>query len=254
VVLRRVQRAFGRAALARRRRQGQGEFGSASGPKNGWATPFVWRNELRTEIVVMAGGAVRSYDRTGKPLWELRELSHNATPTPFAADGLLYIGSSYPGDTFRPVYVVRPGASGDISLKDGETSNQHIAWSHNQMSGAVPSALVYRGYLYTLLDGGFLRCNDAKTGAEIYGRRRIAAQTSGFSASPWAYNGRIFLLSEDGETFVVRAGPEFEVLRRNPLDEMALATPAVVRGSLIVRTASSLFRIHKARGENTNPR
>jgi outer membrane protein assembly factor BamB len=225
--------------------KGRGEFGSASGPKNGWATPFVWQNQLRTEIVVMAGGAVRSYDRTGKPLWELRELSHNATPTPFAVDGLLYIGSSYPGDSFRPVYVIRPGASGDISLKPGETSNQYIAWSHHQMSGAVPSGLVYGGYLYTLLDGGFLRCNDAKTGREIYGRQRIAVGTSGFSASPWAYNGQIFLLSEDGDTFVIQAGPEFKVLRRNSLDEMTLATPAVVRSSLIIRTASSLYRIQK---------
>lgn len=223
--------------------KGRGAFGSASGPQNGWATPFVWEHADRSEIVVMAGGSVRSFDHAGRQLWELRGLSHNATPTPFAADGLLYIGSSYPGDEFRPAYAIRPGATGDISLKDGQTSNQYIAWSQRQLSSAVPSALVYGGYLYTLLDGGFLRCTDAKTGRQVYGRQRIAVDASGFSASPWAYNGRIFALSEDGDTFVIQAGPEFKVLGKNSLNEMALATPAVVRGSVILRTASSLYRI-----------
>lgn len=225
--------------------KGSGEFGTASGPKNGWATPFVWEHHTRTEVVVMTGGSVRSYDTTGRLLWELHGLSHNATPTPFAVEGLLYIGSSYPGDQLRPVYAIRPGATGDISLKGDQTSNAYIAWSHRQLSGAIPSGLIYGGHLYTLLDGGFLRCNDAKTGEEIYGRKRIAVDTSGFSASPWAYNDKIFALSEDGDTFVIAAGPEFRVLRKNSLDEMSLATPAVVRGSLIIRTASSLYRIAK---------
>jgi outer membrane protein assembly factor BamB len=234
--------------------KGRGAFGSDSGPQNGWATPFVWANEVRTEIVVMAGGSVRSYDRAGRALWELRGLSHNATPTPFAADGLLYIGSSYPGDAFRPVYAIRPGGTGDISLKEGQTSNQYIAWSQRQLSSAIPSALVYGGYLYTLLDGGFLRCNDAKTGREVYGRQRIAAETSGFSASPWAYNGKIFALSEDGDTFVIQSGPQFKVLGKNSLNAMTLATPAIVRGSLIVRTASALYRIAGATATKSDSR
>ena len=96
---------------------------------------------------------------------------------------------------------------------------------------------------YTLLDRGFLLCHDARTGKEIYGRQRISADASGFTASPWAYNGKIFVLSEDGDTFVIQAGPEFKVLGKNSLNEMSLATPAVVRGSVILRTQSSLYRI-----------
>ena len=98
-------------------------------------------------------------------------------------------------------------------------------------------------YYYTLLDRGFLLCHDAKTGRQVYGRQRIALDASGFTASPWAYNGKIFLLSEDGDTYVVQAGPEFKLLGKNSLNDMSLATPAVVRGSVIVRTQSKLYRI-----------
>jgi len=102
---------------------------------------------------------------------------------------------------------------------------------------------VYGDYYYTLHDRGFFTANDARTGKEIYGRQRITNDVSGFSASPWAYNGRIFALSEDGDTFVIAAGPEFKVVGRNSLDERTLATPAVVGDSLIIRSAGHLFRI-----------
>jgi len=88
-----------------------------------------------------------------------------------------------------------------------------------------------------------LLCHDAKTGKEIYGRQRVTLETTGFTASPWAYNGKIFALSEDGDTFVMQAGPDFKVLGKNSLGELALATPAIANGSLIVRTASHLYRI-----------
>ena len=98
----------------------------------------------------------------------------------------------------------------------------------------------------TLFDRGFFTSHDAKTGKEIYGRQRVTADASAFTASPWAYNGKIFAMSEDGDTYVIQAGPEFKVLRKNQLNEMALATPAVARGSLFIRTASRLYRITTA--------
>src|SRR5206468_13136201 len=108
-----------------------------------------------------------------------------------------------------------------------------------------PSPLVYGPHYYTLFDRGLLACHEAKTGKEIYGRQRIAADAAGFTASPWAYNGKIFALSEDGDTYVVQAGSEFKLLGKNSLGEMPLATPAVLRGNLILRTQSNLYRIAK---------
>jgi outer membrane protein assembly factor BamB len=208
-----------------------------------WSSPFVWENEVRTEIVTTGMGKVRSYDLDGKLLWELKGMTANTVPTPFAKDGLVYINSGYPGAPVRPVYAIRPGASGDISLKPGETSNQYIVWYQPLLGTYQTTSLAYGGYYYTLLDRGFLLCHDARTGAQIYGRQRISAESSGFSASPWAYNGKIFLLSEDGDTYVVQAGPEFKLLATNSLNEMSLASPAVAHGSLILRTQSKLYRI-----------
>jgi outer membrane protein assembly factor BamB len=211
-----------------------------------WSTPLVWENDLRTEIVTTGTRRVRSYDLDGKLLWELRGMSELTIPSPFASNGLVYISSGYPGGALRPVYAIRPGAAGDISLKAGETSNEYVVWHQPFLGTYNTSALVYRNYYYTLLDRGFLLCHDARTGKQVYGRQRLSVDGSGFTASPWAYNGKIFAMSEDGDTFVVQAGPEYKVLGKNSLDQMPLATPAVLRGSLIMRTQSNLYRIAKA--------
>lgn len=208
-----------------------------------WSTPFVWENELRTEIVTSGLRKVRSYGLDGTLLWELAGMTVNVTPSPFASHGLVFINSGYPGASPRPVYAIKPGASGDISLKPGETSNEFIVWYQPLLGTYNTSSLVYGDLYYTLLDRGFLLCHDVRTGREVYGRQRISPESSGFTASPWAYNGKIFLLSEDGDTFVVAAGPQYKLIGKNSLNEMALATPAVVRGSLIIRTQSRLYRI-----------
>lgn len=210
-----------------------------------WTTPFVWEHALRTEIVTAGSDKTRSYDLSGKLLWELSGMSTIAIPTPFARHGLLFVSSGYVADQLRPTYAIRPGASGDISLKAGETSNAYVAWSQPTAGPYNPTPLGYGDYLYTLHDRGFLTCHDARTGREIYGRQRISAESTGFTSSPWAYNGKIFLLSEDGDTFVIQAGPEFKVIGKNPLGELALATPAVADRSVVIRTASNLYRIAK---------
>ena len=227
-----------------------------------WSTPFVWEHDLRTELVTAGTQGVRSYDLDGELLWELHGMSGLTIPTPFASHGLVYISSGYPGGGLRPVYAVRPGASGDISLFPEDamrrgitsgfpgplTASEDIAWSYPLLGTYNTTAIVYGDIYYTLLDRGFLVAHDARTGEEIYGRRRLEIG-NGFTASPWAYNGKLFLLSEDGETYVVKAGSEFEILHKNPLNEMTLATPAVARGSLFIRTQSKLYRIAKGGGQ-----
>jgi outer membrane protein assembly factor BamB len=211
--------------------------------KSNWATPFVWNNGKRTEIITPGTGRVRSYDLDGKLLWELGGMSSIVIPTPFARHSLLYIASGYVGDQVRPVFAIKPGARGDISLKPGETSSQFIAWHLPQGGPYNPSPLVYGDYYYTLFDRGFLTCHEARTGKEVFGRVRLDPAAAAFTASPWAYNGRVFALSEDGDTFVIRSGPEFQLLGKNALEEMCMATPAIADGSLFIRTATRLYRI-----------
>ncbi len=211
--------------------------------KSNWATPYIWQNAKRTEIITPGTNRVRSYDLDGKLLWEFGGMSSLTIPTPFSKHGLLYVTSGYVGDQKRPTFVIKPGASGDISLKAGETSNEFIAWFYPQLGPYNPSPIVVGDIYYTLLDRGFFSANDAKTGKEIYPRRRISEEIGAYTASPWSYNGKIFILNEDGDAHVIKAGPEFQILGKNTLDEMCMSTPAIARGSLFIRTESKLYRI-----------
>jgi outer membrane protein assembly factor BamB len=213
--------------------------------KSNWATPFVWQNGLRTEIVTPGAVKIRSYDLDGRPLWELGGMSKITVPTPFASDELLYVTSGYVMDRSKPLFAIRPGASGDISLADDETANQYIAWCQKKAGPYNTSPILYDGRVYVLYDRGIMACYNAKTGEEIYGKTRIGSARE-FTSSPWAYQGKIFCLSEAGQTFVIQAADEFTVLDTNDLDELCMATPAIAAGSLFIRTESKLYRIGRA--------
>jgi outer membrane protein assembly factor BamB len=210
-----------------------------------WSTPYIWKNSQRTEIVTPGSDAVRAYDLDGKLLWSLTGMSSITIATPYAEGDLLYISSGYVGDKkHRPIYAIRPGASGDISLAEGETTNAWIAWSQPMSAPYNPTTLVYRDRLYVLYDRGTLSCYDAKTGAPLYEGEKLP-QGAGYTASPWASNGNVFCLNEDGITHVVRAGDSFEVLHSNALtdDDMGMATPALTPDRLLLRTATRLYAI-----------
>jgi len=226
--------------------------------KSNWATPYVWKNEQRTEIVTCGRNRVRSYDLDGKLLWQLDGMSQIVIPTPFSADGLLYVTSGYVLSQKKPLFAIKPGASGDISLdaKKKETSNAHIAWA-NLMSGPYNvSPVLYKDVIYVLYDRGSLSAFDARTGKALYDPPQHRVGTSGhYTASPWAYNDKIFCLSEEGQTLVIQAGgTKPKVVHKNELDELCMASPAIARGSLFIRTESQLYRIaSKSRLAANNP-
>ena len=211
--------------------------------RSNWSTPYVWKNELRTEIVTIGSGKIRSYGLEGELLWELTGTSGLVSLMPVAKHGLLYVGAGY---HYGPLYAIRPGASGDISLPSGETTNEWIVWSQPRGSSIHPCYLISGERLFVLFDAGILICYNATTGETIFPRQRLNTGGGRFYASPWAYNGKIFLLNEDGNTWVVEDGAEFKVLRKNSLEDNAWATPAIARGSLFIRTFSSLYRFQKA--------
>ncbi len=208
--------------------------------RSGWSTPFVWRHALRTEIVAVGPGAVISYDLAGKELWRMSGMSGTPVPTPFAYEGLLYIN----GGRGRPLFAIRPGASGDISLKEGETANEYVVWSQPRGGTYLPSSVAYQGFVYTLTETGILNRYDAKTGKQTY-KTRIDPAASAFTTSPWAYNGKLFCLSEEGQTFVVNTGEEFQLSHVNELDDMAQASPALVNDRLLIRTEHRLYSIRR---------
>jgi len=208
---------------------------------SGWATPFIWQNSLRTEIVTIGRGFVISYDTDGRELWRLKGMTQ-ATPSPVAADGLLYVGSGSQGEASRPLMAIRPGAKGDISLTADQDANEFVVWRQPRFSGYTPSPLVYRDRVYAVNDNGILQVADAKTGKEIY-KARMGGGGQTFSSSPLASQGRIYFLSEDGDAFVLRAGDRYDEIAKSSLGEMSLATPAVDADSLYVRTQTKLYRL-----------
>ncbi len=210
---------------------------------SGWSTPFIWQHPLRTELVVIGRQHAVGYALdSGKELWRLRGLTGQSTPSPVAANGLLYLATGSQGENNRPVFAVRPGASGDITLAKGEESNAFVAWHHPRASAYTPSPLVYRGRMYVVNDNGILTVFDAATGKEIY-KARAGGSGNTFSASPWASDGKVYLLSEDGHTIVIEAGDKYVELARNSLDEMSLASPALAPNALFMRTQTKLYRI-----------
>lgn len=235
--------------------------------RTGWSTPLVWKNKERTEIVCVGGSHVRSYDpSTGKQLWQLAGTSGQVKASPVANDTVLFVGSGGgmggigfgPGGGFgggraggfggsgKPLFAVKAGSSGDISLTGKAESNASVAWKQTQAGPATPSLLLYQGYLYVLEDrGGILCCHDSKTGKQLYKERIPGARS--FTSSPWAYGGNVFCLDDAGTTHVVKAGPEFEVIASNKLGEMAWSSPAAAHGSLFLRTVDHLYCIREAK-------
>ncbi len=216
--------------------------------KSGWATPFVWKNAVRTEIVTVGGDMARSYDLDGNELWRLGGMSGNSIPTPFAAGDVVYLSSGNLMARRKPLLAVRAGATGDITLTGDEASGPYVVWWQKLASGYNPTPLLYKDRLYVLRDLGVMACYDAKTGKELYERRRIP-EGRAFTASPWAYHDQVFCLNEYGATTVLEAGPEFKVLRTNklPEDEIYLATPAIAGDVLLIRGDRRLYAIGGSR-------
>jgi hypothetical protein len=245
-----------------------------------WASPYVWKNKERTELVTAGTKKIRSYDpATGKILWELGNVGGQCNTTPIGNDEMLFVGNGGRGMSAPPgaggpgggppgagggqpggggrgpggggmgggsnatLFAVKAGASGDITLKDDDTTNAGIAWSVPRAAPSMASAMLYQGYLYTLEQrGGQVSCYDVKTGKAAYTRERMGP-ARGFTSSPVAADGKIYCLDDSGQMTVIRVGPEFKILSQNPLNEMTWASPAIAGGAIFLRTVDALYCI-----------
>ena len=200
-----------------------------------WATPAVVRAGGRTQVVTNAGQYIRGLDlESGRELWRL---SDNRTqvkvPTPITAGDLVIVTGGYPPGG-RPIYAIKPGGTGELT-------SQALAWSTDRGAPYTGTPIVYDGLLYALTDNGILSAYDPGTGERIYQQR--VAGGAGFSASPVAAGDRLYLASEDGDVFVVRAGRRYELLATNPMGEPLLATPAISGDTVFIRTLSSIVAV-----------
>ena len=208
--------------------------------RSGWSTPYIWRNSVRTEIVTTGPGEAVSYDLNGNELWRMKGMAMTPVPTPFAYEGKLLLN----GGRGRPFFVIAEGATGDISLKEGETSNKYVVWSQARGGTYLPSSVAYDGAVYTLTETGILTRFDTNTGKQSY-KTRIDPTATNFTSTPWAYDGKLFCLSEEGQTFVVKTGEQFQLMHINHLDDFAQASPALVGDRLLIRTEHRLYSIRR---------
>ena len=207
-----------------------------------WSTPAIFENNGRTELVTQATTFIRGYDVTnGKELWRLSGNSEITIPTPIVGPGVIIVTNGYRG--VQPIFAIKPGASGDITLKDGQTQSPFITWSTNRGGPYIPTPIVYGDHLYVLANNGVLAAYDVRTGARVY-QERVGPGGS-FSASPVAADGKIYLSSEDGDVFVVKAGPSYELLATNRIGQVLMATPAISDGTIIIRGLKDVFAIRQ---------
>jgi outer membrane protein assembly factor BamB len=210
-----------------------------------WGTPTVITTGDRAELVTNAANYIRGYDaRTGQELWRLGGSSKITAPTPIFANGLIIVASGRRPE--RPIFAVRPEARGDLTLEKDHRSNTAVAWSKTARGPYMPTPLAYDGILYSLNNDGIFDAYEVETGREVY-RKRLDPVGSGFSASPVAADGRVYLSNEDGEMLVVAAGREFRLIATNTMGEPLMATPALSDGVMYVRSASTLFAIGSRR-------
>jgi outer membrane protein assembly factor BamB len=205
-----------------------------------WGTPTVYEGKGGLELVTHATKFIRGYDpMTGTELWRLGPNSEVTAPTPFAAHDLIFVTNGYRG--IQPIYAIRPGAKGDISLKGDATASEHIAWSTKRGGPYMPTPVVYGDLFYTTNNMGILTVYKATTGERVYQQR--IGKGGAYSASVIASDGKLYFTSEDGDIFVVKAGPQFELLSQNSMGEVLMATPAISDGVLYVRGIKHLYAI-----------
>jgi outer membrane protein assembly factor BamB len=202
-----------------------------------WSSPTIWRNANRVEIVTNASQFARGYDpATGKELWRLEKKSEATVPTPVVTRDLAFVTSG--NRPIQPIFAIKAGAAGNVSLKEGESANAHVAWGRLRGGPYMPTPIVYGDYLYTIGNAGMVTCYDAATGKEIY-KERLGGTS--YTASPVAADGRLYFVSEQGEVRVVKAGADFELLAVSKIGEVCMATPAISGGALFVRTKDALI-------------
>jgi len=205
-----------------------------------WGTPTIARTTDGRDEIVTNGTRIRGYDpATGKQLWTLGPNSEITIGTPVVGNGLVFVTGGYP--PVRPIYAIRPGAEGDISLPKGQESSPSIAWSNLNEGTYIPTPLVYGGYLFTLNVNGVMTAYNPVTGQRAF-RGRVGTGGS-FSASPIAADGKLYVASEDGEVYVLTAGPGLQQVAKNDMQEVIMATPAISDGLIVVRTLGHLYGI-----------
>jgi len=206
-----------------------------------WSSPNVCTDGPRPQLVVNGWKHMGGYDLlTGREIWRLSGGGDCPTPTPVIWNDLIFLMSAH--GPRKPIFAVRTDAVGDLSLRQGTTTNQYVVWSSLNGASYMQTPLIYGDYLYSCHVEGTLSCYEARTGKLQY-KERLGTGSEGFTASPVAAEGKLYFTSEPGRVFVVKPGPSFSTLATNLMGEVCMATPAISEGALFFRTQGHLVAV-----------
>ena len=198
-----------------------------------WSTPVIVSAGARTELITNGTENVIAYDpSTGKELWKTAGVQSNAIHTPLVGKGLVIVTAGFPA---KKIIAIRPGDQPD---------DKRVAWQYTKGTGYVLSNILYGDYVYLSTDNGILTCLDAATGAVKYEGGR-PPKPSHFMGSAVAYGGLIAMTSEDGDTYMLKAGPTHEIVRVNSIDEPVYSSAALANGRVYIRGTKHLYAIGK---------
>jgi outer membrane protein assembly factor BamB len=222
------------AILALDKKTGKEVWRAPRTTRRSWATPLIVKAGDRLELIASGAEMVVSYDpRTGRELWRSRGMQSHPIPSPVAGNGLVYLTA---GSGAKRTMAFKPGVSGEVGA-------ENVVWGYDKGAPYVPSPLLLGQYLYLMNERGQTTCLDAMTGEMKYEGRPPVPAT--FMASMVAFGDRILQTSEDGDTFVLKAGPTHEILRTNSVGEPVYASPALAGGTIYIRGDQTLFAIRK---------
>jgi outer membrane protein assembly factor BamB len=203
----------------------------------------VWENRVRTELITHGPGVAISYGLDGKELWRMNRMGGYTIQSPFAWNDFLFVTSAPAATITGRLSRSAPARSGDITLAATETKSDYVVWYDRRAGGTyLPTPVIYKDALYVLNDKGIFARHNPQTGERIY-QSRVSPVPATFTASPWAYNGHVFAMSEEGDTYVVDAGNEYKLVRTNSLEDFSMASPAIAGDRLLIRTQHRLWSI-----------
>lgn len=208
-----------------------------------WSTPIVWKNSLRTELVTNAND-IRSYDpATGKLLWSLDYPGGRASSSPTGVGDILIVGNERRKDGGGILYAIKPGATGNITPSAARSFEEYVLWSTDEASAEFTSPLIHQGNVFLFgRNRGFAGAFDVATGKRIEGVERLTGARS-FWSSSWANGNNIYCIDERGTVFVVNGTEQFKFIDSFPMGEIVRASPAIVDGTLLIRTEDHLYCI-----------
>ena len=208
----------------------------------GWCTPNVYNDNGKDRVVLNGYKHRGAYDfETGEEVWRMSGGGDIPVPTPILGHGMVYFNSAH--GKFAPILAIKTNAKGDITLKEGESTNEYVKWSTPRSGAYMQTMLIYGDYLYNARWNGSLLCYNAKTGEQMY--KTTLKMGMSFTSCPVAADGKIYITDDEGVVYVVKAGKEFKLLGKNTLNDIYMTTPAITDGMIYFRTMRYLIAVGK---------